>query len=107
MHIVAVNTHPCEQCQRLGFDPPWQLVAELTYTCARKGSVRTALCLSRHLAEFLAEYADGTGPLTIDRIGQFAGHRPRYRHHGAVMRDQSRAGESRMAAETVNACEEQ
>ena len=60
MHIVAVNTHPCEQCQRLGFDPPWQLVAELTYTCARKGSVRTTLCLSRHLAEFLAEYADGT-----------------------------------------------
>jgi hypothetical protein len=65
MHIAAVNTHPCEQCQRLGFDPPWQLVAELTYTCARKGSVRTTLCLSRHLAEFLAEYADGTGPLTV------------------------------------------
>lgn len=67
MRIVAVNTDPCERCQRLGCDPPWQLVAQLTYTCARKGTLQATLCLSRHLAEFLAESADGTKPIASRR----------------------------------------
>jgi hypothetical protein len=51
----------------LGWDPPWQLVAHLKYTDGRQGTIRLSLCLSRHLAEFLAEYADErTTPLTAD-----------------------------------------
>jgi hypothetical protein len=75
MNIVAVNTQPCDRCRRHGFDPPWQLVAQLTYTCARKGTVRTSLCLSRHLTEFLAEYADGTESLTTALLGREVEHR--------------------------------
>jgi hypothetical protein len=65
--ILAVNTDPCQRCQRLGWDPPWQLVARVTYTDGRNETVRLSLCLSRHLAEFLAEVADGEGsPLTAE-----------------------------------------
>jgi hypothetical protein len=56
--ITAITTDPCDRCRRLGWDAPWQLVARLRYRGAGEQTARVALCLSRHLAEFLAEQAD-------------------------------------------------
>jgi hypothetical protein len=70
LNNVAVTTEPCEWCQRLCWDPPWQLVAQLEYVCAVRGAVNVSLCLHRHLAEFLVECAEAAGPSLGDRSGQ-------------------------------------
>jgi hypothetical protein len=57
--ILDISSEPCDECQRRGWDPPWQLVVRLEYACARTGGVVTvSLCLAQHLTEFLAGYFD-------------------------------------------------